>query len=111
MRLPTLLGGGALGAALATSAPSAAHACHEERVPNERYQGVVNVGLTMGISFAPGLRVSYGADVRYGRGPAVAFARVELGNPVPQHFSRLTVGGQYVAYPGAAEAGLVWKGP
>ena len=43
----------------------------------DRYAFRWNVGLSVGMTWASQLRFTYGADVRFGRGPAVSFARVE----------------------------------
>lgn len=74
------MGGGALSTALVAGAQTtAAHACHEgDGPPPDRYSDPVTVGLMAGISFGPKIRFIYGADLRFGRGPAAGFTRIEF---------------------------------
>src|SRR6516225_2125973 len=45
--------------------------------PTDRYANVVNVGLTIGVSMIRRVKFTYGADIRFGHGPVIAWARVE----------------------------------
>lgn len=58
------------------AAPPAAHACHEEQ-RSPYYESPVNVAVMVGISFLPRVTFVHGLDLRFGRGPAAPFARVE----------------------------------
>src|SRR5262245_44138190 len=75
-------GGGAVGTVLAGTGAEA-YACHETL--SQGYLDSPNVGLSVGISFAPRIRFIWGVDLRLGTGHAVGFARLEgHGLLVPQ---------------------------
>lgn len=99
--------GGLLGGLVAAglAVPRPALACHT-RPDQDRYCDDNSVGFFLGLSFEPRVRLTYGIDIRWGRGPTVPFTRIE-GHGLSM--LKLSGGLQFLAIGVAEETGLAFR--
>src|SRR5882672_5436587 len=86
---------------------SPAHACSAAQT--NRYDSNINVGVTIGFSVVRAFRATYGFDLRFGRGPALGWLRLERHGFTYTRFAA----GMKVFHPGTGaeiEAGVAFAG-